>query len=81
MLIVIAVGFNTTVYTSKKLIRFFFVSNGIKDVGSLICYYKCIRISDMKPFLYFYRVKTLDDSSIVMITRLLQKWYEDATHD
>ena len=57
------------------------ISNGSKDVGYLIYYYKSIRISDIKPFSYFYRLKTLDDSSILMITGLLQKLYEDVTHN
>ena len=57
------------------------ISNGSKDVGYLIYYYKSIRISAIKPFSYFYRLKTLDDSSIVMITGLLQKSYEDVTHN
>ena len=60
---------------------FVLISNGIKDVGHLICYCKCIRISDMKHFLYFYRLKILDDSSIVMINGLSQKSYEDVTHN
>ena len=60
---------------------FVLISNGIKDVGYLICYCKCIRISDMKHFLYFYRLKILDDSSIVMINGLSQKSYEDVTHN
>ena len=57
------------------------ISNGSKDVGYLIYYYKSIRISDIKPFSYFYRLKTLDDSPIIMITGLLQKSYEDVTHN
>ena len=40
-----------------------------------------IGISDMKPFLSFYRVKTLDDSSLVMINGLSQKSYQDVTHN
>ena len=51
------------------------ISNGIKDVGHLICDYKSLQISYMKPVLYFCRVKTLCDSSKVMNTRLLQKSY------
>ena len=38
MLIVIVVGINTSLYTSKKVNAFVLISNGIKDVGSLICY-------------------------------------------
>ena len=79
--ILIAAAISKTVYTSKKCIRLYLISDGIKDIGYLICYYKCIRISDMKHFLYFYRLKILDDSSIALMTSLLQKLYEDATHD
>ena len=60
---------------------FVLISNGNKDVGYLICYCKCIRITDTKHFLYFYRLKILVDSSIVMINRLSQKSYEDVTHN
>ena len=48
------------------------ISNGSKDVGYLIYYYKSIRISDIKPFL-----KTLHDNSTVMIIGLLQKSHGD----
>ena len=56
------------------------ISNGSKDVGYLIYFYKSIRISDIKPFSYFYRLKTLDDSSIVMITGFITKivWRRDS---
>ena len=53
------------------------ISNGSKDVGYLIYYYMSIRISDIKPFLYFYRLKTLHDNSTVMIIGLLQKSHGD----
>ena len=48
------------------------ISNGSKDVGYLIYYYKSIRISDIKPFL-----KILHDNSTVMIIGLLQKSHGD----
>ena len=60
---------------------FLLKSDGIKDLRYLLHYYKSIKVSGMKPFLYFYRAKTLDYSPNVMITPLLQKRYEDVTHD
>ena len=60
---------------------FLLKSDGIKDLRYLLHYYKSIGVSGMKPFLYFYRAKTLDYSPNVMITPLLQKRYEDVTHD
>ena len=60
---------------------FLLKSDGIKDLGYLLYYYKSIGVSGMKPFLYFYRAKTLNYSPNVMITPLLKKRYEDVTHD
>ena len=64
-----------------KLSMFLLKSDGIKDLGYLLYYYKSIGVSGMKPFLYFYRAKPLDYSPNVKITPLLQKRYEDVTHD
>lgn len=48
---------------------FALISYGIADVGNLIYYYKCIRSTGMKSFLYLYWVKSLNESSKVMIIR------------